>query len=115
MSNMALLCRRHHRMIHNGLLEVELVDDRPVFRGANSPVVRVPDLSHTGRDLQDLDAYIEECRGGLESLGLEPKWNGDLLDLDEALDALQPKPERPPRNAHHTRREDVHERPAPAE
>jgi hypothetical protein len=40
LQNLLLLCRRHHRMVHEpGGFGLELVDGRPVFRQADGSVL----------------------------------------------------------------------------
>jgi hypothetical protein len=39
LGNLVLLCREHHRLIHGGLFQVEVVDERPVFRRQNGTVI----------------------------------------------------------------------------
>jgi hypothetical protein len=65
------------------------VDGRPEFSTPGGhPLDPVPSPPREGGTLEDLDAYIEEQGSGIDSLGAEPKWNGDRLFLVEAIDDL---------------------------
>ena len=89
LNNLVLLCRQHHRMAHEGVIRVEMHDGLPTFSLADDkPIPRIAPVVTDDRDLDDLDAFIEEHGCGLDSLGKEPRWNGDLLYLDEVMDWL---------------------------
>jgi hypothetical protein len=93
LSNLAMLCRRHHRAVHEEGYEVESWSDGVLrFRrpdGRVLPDVPMPTLvpADAGRVL----------RGRHEALGLDidartamPGWEGERLDVGYAVDVLHP-------------------------
>jgi hypothetical protein len=40
LSNLVLMCRRHHRLVHEGQFEVRIVDGRPIFTGPDANSVQ---------------------------------------------------------------------------
>ncbi len=93
LGNLALLCRRHHRAVHEGGYRVERLADGGLR-------FRRPD----GRALPDVPAPppvpaapVEALRARHEAAGLRlhartarPSWQGERLDLGWALDVLHP-------------------------
>jgi hypothetical protein len=94
LSNLAMLCRRHHRAVHEGGYQVERGDDGELrftlpsgwpFPSV-SPPVRVP-ADPVGDLRRDNEAYglaIDE-RTGL------PGWYGEPLNVGYAIDVLHPR------------------------
>ena len=100
LSNLALLCRRHHRAVHEEGYEVEREpDDELRFRR--------PD----GREVPEVPAPrpvpadpVEAIRARHAALGLaigartgRPTWLGERLDLVWAIDVLHPLSRSGPR------------------
>ena len=100
LSNLALLCRRHHRAVHE--------EGYQVARGPDGALrFRRPD----GRPLPDVaplaavpDNPVEALRAGHDAEGLRltartarPIWLGERLDLGYAIDVLHPLAQRPAR------------------
>src|SRR5204862_7016325 len=93
LSNLALLCRRHHRAVHEEGYHVDRRPDGPLR-------FRRPD----GRLLPDIPPPVAvpadpvgALRAGHETLGLRldawpacPRWLGERLDLGWAIDVLHP-------------------------
>jgi HNH endonuclease len=91
LSNLAMLCRRHHRAVHEEGFQVE--------RQANGEVIfRRPD----GRPLPDVPAApgvptepcdsLREQQGGLriDARTSAPGWRGERLDVGWAISVLHP-------------------------
>jgi hypothetical protein len=93
LSNLALLCRRHHRAVHEEGYQVERgPDDALRFRRPDGHVI--PDLPPSAPVPADPVGALRE-RSELEGLRLDarttwPEWDGERLDLGYALDVLHP-------------------------
>ena len=94
LSNLALLCRRHHRAVHEeGYHVARGADDALLFRrpdGRPLPAVPPPPPVPVNP--------IEEVRGRHEADGLDigmrtglPAWLGERLDLSWAISVLHPR------------------------
>jgi Domain of unknown function (DUF222)/HNH endonuclease len=96
LSNLVLLCRRHHRAVHE--------DGYQVSRGADGElrfghpdgrrIPEVPDVSSVPADpVAALRAYDQQhlitARAGM------PSWGGERLDMGWALEVLHPRTSRP--------------------
>ncbi|HUQ38727.1 MAG TPA: DUF222 domain-containing protein [Acidimicrobiales bacterium] len=85
LDNLALLCRFHHRLVHQGRLIIEMIDGTPVVRGGDErPLVQ---LTPTPTDVDDI-------RDTLDRLGVPthlecPRGDGERIDYGLALDGLQ--------------------------
>ena len=92
MTNLALLCRRHHRAVHEEGFRMEI-----------SATGEISFTRPEGRPLPDAPPALplqEDCVGQLiaahEEMGLEidawtatPDWHGERLDLDFTMRALR--------------------------
>jgi len=94
LANLALLCRRHHRAVHEEGYQVERQPDGELhFRRPNGWVI--PDVL----DSPDLpDDPVAAIRARNEGNGLTlhartalPLWLGGRLDVGYAIDVLQPR------------------------
>jgi len=100
LSNLALLCRRHHRAVHE--------EGHQVARGPDGALrFKRPD----GRSLPEVPPpaavagdSVEALRASHDSNGLRltartacPAWLGERLDLGWAIDVLHPRAQHPPR------------------
>ena len=93
LSNLTLLCRRHHRAVHEEGYELErLPDDGLQFRRPNGWIL--PDVPPTPIVP---DRPVELLRAMNEAAGLEldphtstPLWKGERLDVAYAIDVLHP-------------------------
>jgi hypothetical protein len=98
LSNLATLCRRHHRAVHedgfglvrrpDGELQFSRPDGRPL------PVTPAPVASH------DPEGSIR-AQNSVQGLRIHPRtaiptWPGDRLDVGYAIDVLRPKRQSPP-------------------
>jgi len=94
LSNLALLCRRHHRAVHEEGFQVERrADGELTFRhplGRTIPYVPPP------ADVPDDPVGWIRARNEAEGLLLDahtatPEWLGEHLDLGYAIDVLHPR------------------------
>jgi len=96
LSNLTMLCRRHHRAVHeegfdvvrlpDGALQFSLPDGRPL------PATRAPAA------VPDNASSAIRARNEAQGLRIHPRaampsWPGDRLDLGYAIDVLRPRPE----------------------
>jgi hypothetical protein len=85
MDNLVLLCRRHHRFVHEGGYSVELTGETPCFRDRWG--VAVPDVPRAP------PATAEEFVGTNELLGIGGETcasgEGEEIDLVMTVDALR--------------------------
>jgi hypothetical protein len=94
LSNLALLCRRHHRAVHEEGYEVERqADGELVFRRPNGWVI--PSVPAPVGGLDDPEQVIRAMN---EATGLAlhprtamPGWLGERLDVRYAIDVLHPR------------------------
>jgi hypothetical protein len=93
LSNLALLCHRHHRAVHEEGYQVERRADGELrFRHPHGHAIpNVPSR------VEILDDPVQVIRGWNEAEGLEldahtatPLWHGERLDVAYALDVLHP-------------------------
>ena len=95
-SNLALLCRRHHRAVHEEGYQVERSQDGTLrFRRPDGHTV--PDLPPPAPVPADpVGALRERSEGAglrLDARTTCPEWDGEPLDLGYALDVLHPERE----------------------
>ena len=90
MDNLVLLCRRHHRLAHEGGFGVSMGAESTVR--FSYPDGRPLPFHRDGRFREDVvDIRHVNRRNGL-SLGpetLPPRWHGERMDEDLALPAMQ--------------------------
>jgi hypothetical protein len=103
LDNLVLLCRRHHRLVHEEGFKVERVEGRgrkeenhgsPQFRFSRPDGTPIPDVPEVVEIPTD---PVGEMRTDHEQHGIHPdewtatpRWNGEALDLDLALSGLMP-------------------------
>jgi Domain of unknown function (DUF222)/HNH endonuclease len=103
LSNLALLCRRHHRAVHEGGFHLERLPDgelrfcRP--DGQLLPEVPLPP-EIPGDPVQVLRARHEAEGLCLHARTTMPGWLGERLDLVYAIDVLHPIAARPTSTSH---------------
>jgi len=93
LSNLALLCRRHHRAVHEEGFQVERQPDGELrFRRPNGDILpdvpRRPDLR--GDPVAMIRARNEEEGLRLHARTATPTWLGERLDLGYAISVLHP-------------------------
>ena len=93
LSNLALLCRRHHRAVHEEGYHVERDPDGSLrFRGPGGHVIPeippAPELS--GDPVAGIRAWNEHAGLALDARTAMPGWLGESLDVGYAIDVLHP-------------------------
>jgi len=90
LSNLALLCRRHHRAVHEQGFKVERTDQGLTF--TNQYGRPIPDVPPTPPVADEpMDAVRESNRDlELDAETLKPNWSGERLDVGYAIDVLHP-------------------------
>jgi hypothetical protein len=94
LSNLAMLCRRHHRAVHEEGYEVEREPDgRLTFRQPNGePLPSVPAPAGVSADpVGDLRADNGARGLRIHARTAMPSWLGERLDLGYAIDVLHPR------------------------
>ena len=95
LSNLALLCRRHHRAVHeqgydiqravDGMLHVRRPDGRPIPPVPSPPAVPADPVEALRSDHVAEGVHVH-TRTGLSG------WLGERLDVGWAMDVLRPRP-----------------------
>ena len=100
LDNLLLVCRRHHRAVHEEGFSVELRDDGEArfFWPDGRPLPDAP-LAPTwaGTALGSTDAHLETAGLTVDPHTATPDWLGERLDLDWAITVLHPATADPPR------------------
>jgi hypothetical protein len=93
LSNLTMLCRRHHRAVHEEGYEVERQADGELqFRQPNGWVIpEVPPSAALPADpVAVIRARNEENGLALHARTTMPSWLGERLDVRYAIDVLHP-------------------------
>jgi len=93
LSNLAMLCRRHHRAVHEEGYQIEReVDGTLTFRRPNGwRIPYVPDVSLLPSDQMDVLRETNIAHGvTITSRTITPGWLGERLDVGWAIDVLHP-------------------------
>jgi 5-methylcytosine-specific restriction endonuclease McrA len=93
LSNLALLCRRHHRAVHEEGYQLEPGKDGALtFRRPNGwTIPDVPDPPAVPRDpMKALQIANGAHTINVDSHTLTPSWDGERLDVGYAIDVLHP-------------------------
>ena len=94
LSNLALLCRRHHRAVHEDGLQVQrLADGTLEFRDPRGRIVpQVPPPPALVGDSEEL-LRAENAAVGVQvdAHTLTPNWGGERLNLGWAIDVMHPR------------------------
>ncbi len=93
LSNLAMLCRRHHRAVHEEGFQVErLASGELTFRWPNGrPLSEVPATPPVAADpIDDLQAQNGALGLRIDARTSMPAWAGERLDLGYAIDVLHP-------------------------
>ncbi len=91
LSNLVLLCRRHHRLLHEGSFSVRMSEEGAVqfLHPRGRPLERCPAPPPVGLNAaQELVEYLEDA--GILITGAEsmPAWDGKPLDLPYVMECL---------------------------
>ena len=93
LANLALLCRRHHRAVHEEGYQVERQADGELrfLRPDGRPLPHVPPLLAVPSDPVDALRAAHDAQGlHLHARTAMPSWPGDRLDVGYAIDVLHP-------------------------
>src|SRR6266566_6037867 len=93
LSNLALLCRRHHRAVHEEGYQLDRQPDGELrFRRPDGrPLPEVPPpLEVLGEPIKILQAQHDAEGVGLNARTATPGWLGERLDVGWAIDVLHP-------------------------
>ena len=93
LSNLALLCRRHHRAVHEEGFQVEReADGALVFQRPNGwRMPDVPDRPSLSADPMDVLREVNLSDGlSMDASAPIPAWRGERLDVAWAIDVLHP-------------------------
>jgi uncharacterized protein DUF222/HNH endonuclease len=98
LSNLALLCHRHHRAVHEMSYTVEPRPDNTLrFRRPNGDLL--PDVPAPAQLPADPVAALRARHSAegvaVDARSLQPNWLGERLDLGWAIDVLHPLAQRP--------------------
>jgi Domain of unknown function (DUF222)/HNH endonuclease len=91
LANLAMLCRRHHRCVHEEGYQVERLPDGELqFRRPNGSVL--PDVPLLPGVPDDPVEALRELNEGVEldAHTATPNWHGESLDVGYAIDVLPP-------------------------
>jgi len=94
LSNLVLLCRRHHRSVHEEGFQVERLDDGELqFRRPNGWLI--PDAPEPPTVPADAGDFVrrESAAAGVhvDAHTLRPDWDGTRLNLGYAIDVMHPR------------------------
>ena len=92
LSNLALLCRRHHLAVHEEGFGVErLADGELQFRSPHGWIL--PDVPATPAVPTDAANTLRAANAGvqLDAHTLKPNWSGERLNLGWAIDVMHPR------------------------
>jgi hypothetical protein len=91
LSNLALLCRRHHRAVHEeGFQVIRLASGELEFRRPNGWVFpEVPPPTALPGD------SLEALRAPVNHQSLRPSWFGERLNVGYAIEVMHPLARRP--------------------
>jgi hypothetical protein len=93
LSNLVLLCRRHHRTVHEDGYRVEREPDGTLefTRPDGRPLPEVPPVpTLQGDPVEALRSEHEAAGLRIQARATIPKWYGERLDVGWAIDVLHP-------------------------
>ena len=91
LGNLVLLCRRHHRTVHEEGFAVTLgVDGVPHFRWPDGrPLLAAPPPPRwSGRPLAPTNGHLDASGFTIDAHTATPHWHGERLDLAYAIDVM---------------------------
>jgi hypothetical protein len=87
MNNLLLLCRHHHRLLHEFGFRIERRDDgRVLFFRPDGALV--PESPPPARPTRDVAAVATDCGAHVSAETCVPRWDGLPLDLHDAVQAM---------------------------
>ncbi|MBM4439354.1 MAG: DUF222 domain-containing protein [Candidatus Rokubacteria bacterium] len=93
LSNLALLCRRHHRAVHEEGYRIERKADGTFafYRPQGWPIPDVPAAPHVADPLERLREANAASGVQVGPHTMTPLWGGETLDVAYAIDVLHPR------------------------
>ena len=94
LSNLVLLCRRHHRSVHEDGFQVQRLGDGEVefLRPDGRMLPQAPVLPRVPADGgQHLRAANATAGVHVDAITLRPNWDGERFDVVHAIDVLHPR------------------------
>jgi hypothetical protein len=94
LSNLALLCRRHHRAVHEEGYQIEREADGPLtfLRPNGWPIPDVPDPPDLPDDPMAALWEANIAHGvSVDAQSLKAGWLGERVDVEWAIDVLHPR------------------------
>ncbi|MCB1704334.1 MAG: DUF222 domain-containing protein [Halioglobus sp.] len=89
LDNLLLLCRHHHRLVHEGGYGLTIESNEPVFTAPNGkPVPQGPDMRFRGNVFALTTANQRE-KIDIDAATLVPLWHGDKMDDGMAVDGFR--------------------------
>ena len=91
LDNLVLVCAGHHRMIHEGALEVGFGEAGKLeFRtrsvaGRRRTLEAAPTLRMSAAELDELERWFADADARLDPSVNFPRWDGTPMDLDDSL------------------------------
>lgn len=93
LGNLALLCPGHHRLVHEGLLRVELDAGTLVFRNAfGLAIPNVPTPDPECEAMREIRRWLDDVEAVASNSRHYPRWDGARLELGYALEWLHAHP-----------------------
>ena len=90
LSNLVLLCRRHHRAVHEEGFQVERqADGELMFRWPNDEPLG--EAAATTPVRSDVVTALREQNGDIDPRRSIPSWLGERVDIGYAIDVLHPR------------------------
>jgi hypothetical protein len=96
LDNLVLLCRRHHRAVHEGGFAVDRREDGEVrfIHPAGWALEAAPSASiWTNAALAPIDTRLQGARIEIDGDTATPDWHGESLDLPWAIAVMHPGPQ----------------------
>jgi hypothetical protein len=92
LSNLAMLCRRHHRAVHEERFQVERQADGTLcFRRPDGLLPDVPPTPAVAADVSDTVRGQNDAHGvQIDGRTSMPSWQGERLDVGYAISVLRP-------------------------
>ena len=93
LSNLTMLCRRHHRAVHEEGFQVErLADDELCFRGPDGRLLSdvPPPAAMPANPVDSLRAQNDAGGLHIDARTSTPGWHGERLDVGYAISVLHP-------------------------
>jgi uncharacterized protein (DUF1684 family) len=89
LDNLVLLCRHHHRLVHEGGYGVAMKGEgKPVFTGPDGRVIPAGPETRSRGNVFAITAAHRSAGLQINPRTLIPQWNGDRMDDNMAVDAL---------------------------